>query len=342
MEYLESGQYLQLDEDIPIIDVRSPAEYEAGHISGSYNIPLFSDEERAIVGISYKRQGKITAIEKGLDIVGPKMAKMAKKAKSLASDNTVRVYCWRGGLRSEKMAWLFELVGLKALVLKGGYKSYRKSLLDDFSKIEQLIVLQGPTGSGKTDILNEMAKRDEQIIDLEKRANHKGSAFGSIGLGDQPSTMQFQNYIYSDLISLDTSKRIWVEGESMSIGRVYLPETLWENMNRCSVIEIELPKKIRAERLTNDYGKYDHELLAESIRKISRRFGSNQTTKALELLEQNKLYEVALMLLDYYDKGYQFSKEKYKMPAKGKVISQTASPETNAEELIKKANKLNL
>ncbi len=342
MEYLETAGFLRLDDDIPIIDVRSPAEFEAGHITTAHNIPLFSNDERAIVGIAYKQQGKIPAIEKGLEIVGPKMAGLAKKAKSLSPGKRIRIYCWRGGMRSEKMAWLFELTGLKAWVLKGGYKSYRKSLLDDFENIRKLIVLQGPTGSGKTDILHEMVKLGEQVIDLENRANHKGSAFGSIGLGTQPTTMQFQNDIYHDLVRLDPSKRIWVEGESMSIGRVYLPETLWENMNRTAVVEIELSKEIRAQRLTTEYGVYGHAPLAESIRKITRRFGPDRTAKALDLLEQNKLYEVALMLLDYYDKTYLFSKEKYKKPAVGRIMSRTGDPEQNARQLINKANELNL
>lgn len=342
MEYLETGSFLNLDDNISIIDVRSPDEFKTGHISGAYNIPLFSNEERAIVGIAYKQLGKSPAIEKGLDIVGPKLADMAAQAKKLSSNKEIRVYCWRGGMRSEKMAWLFELIGLKAWVLKGGYKAYRKDLLEDFGKIENLIVLQGPTGSGKTDILHALVKRNEQMIDLEKRANHKGSAFGSIGLGDQPTTMQFQNDIYNDLIQLDTSKRIWVEGESLSIGKVYLPESLWGTMNRSAVIEIDLPKNIRAERLTAEYGVHDIEPLAESIKKITRRFGQDRVSQALSLLEENKLYDVALMLLDYYDKGYNYSKEKYKTPSLGKVISKVPDPEVNADKLIEKADKLKL
>jgi len=342
MEYLKTGSFLNLDENIPIIDVRSPDEFRKGHINDAHNIPLFSNEERAIVGIKYKQHGKTPAIEKGLDIVGPKLTEMAAQAKALSSNKEILVYCWRGGMRSEKMAWLFELVGLKAWVLEGGYKAYRKDLLEDFGKIENLIVLQGPTGSGKTDILHALVKRNEQVIDLEKRANHKGSAFGSIGLGDQPTTMQFQNDIYNDLIRLDVSKRIWVEGESLSIGKVYLPESLWGTMNRSAVIEIDLPKNIRAERLTAEYGVHDIEPLADSIKKISRRFGPDSVLKALKLLEENKLYDVALMLLDYYDKGYKYSKEKYKTPALGKVISQVPSPEINANKLIEKADELKL
>ena len=135
MQYLKPRDFLNSAKDYPLVDVRSPGEFTEGHLSGAENLPLFDDDERAAVGIAYKKRGKYTAIEKGLEIVGPKMSHLAKKAKTVARDGKIGVYCWRGGMRSEKMAWLFELVGLDTVVLEGGYKAYRNQLLTDFENI---------------------------------------------------------------------------------------------------------------------------------------------------------------------------------------------------------------
>ncbi len=342
MERADVRDFLMNDRDIPVVDVRSPAEFAEGHITGARNIPLFSNEERAIIGTTYKQVGRDEAIEQGLGIVGPKMLELALEAKKLAVDNRLKVHCWRGGMRSEKMAWLFELVGLSTVVLNGGYKAYRRQLMEDFGALEHLIVLQGPTGSGKTMILKELQKRGEQILDLEYRANHKGSAFGSLGLGPQPTTAQFQNDLYADLLKLDISRRIWVESESLSIGRVYLPKTLWEAMNRSPVIEINVDKRIRAKRIVAEYGVQDKALLAESIEKIRNRFGGDRVKKALELLSEDRMEECVLLLLDYYDKTYEFSKNKYKKKALATLETQAGDPEKNALKIIEKANELKL
>ena len=342
MQRVDVKDFLLLDKNTPVIDVRSPAEYADGHISVAVTLPLFSDDERAKVGTTYTKVGKPEAIDLGLEIVGPKMTFLAKKAKTIGSAGKLKIHCWRGGMRSEKMAWLFELVGLEVTILNGGYKAFRQQLLNDFKNLQNLIVLQGPTGSGKTMILNELEKKGEQILDLEKRANHKGSAFGAIGLGKQPSTAQFQNNLYADVLELDVSRRIWIESESLSIGKVYLPETLWETMNNSNVIELDIDKPIRAKRIVEEYGNLDRNLLAESIEKIKNRFGGDRTKKALELLHEQKLEEVTMLLLDYYDKGYSFSKNKYKK--KETAILETTSGDSakNAAELIRIANKLNL
>ncbi len=342
MEQLDPEVFLIKTQNIIKVDVRSPEEYQKGHIVDALNVPLFSDHERAEVGTAYKQMGRETAIELGLKIVGPKMAELAKKAKSLALTNKLGVYCWRGGMRSEKMAWLFNLVGIETYILKGGYKAYRRLLLNDFVNIPKLIVLQGPTGSGKTAILYAMKQCGEQIIDLEFLANHRGSAFGGIGLDEQPTTAQFQNNIHHAFTKLDFKKRIWIEGESLNIGKVYLPETLWTTMNRADVIEINIDKKTRAGRLVEEYGQYSHDELAESIVRIDRRLGGKNVNQMLELLDLGKLFEVAILLLEYYDKGYAMSKMKYKKPAIAAVHSTTGDPGINANLLIKKANALNL
>jgi len=341
MQRVGIKDFLLLD-NTPIVDVRSPAEYAEGHISGAINLPLFTDEERARVGTTYTKIGKYEAIDLGLDIVGPKMTQLTKKAKSIGKNGKLKIHCWRGGMRSEKMAWLFELVGLKVAVLAGGYKAFRNQLIEEFRNLNKLIVLQGPTGTGKTAILKELQKQGEQTIDLEKRANHKGSAFGALGMGPQPSTAQFHNLLFDDILRLNTSQRIWIESESLTIGKVYLPESLWETMNLSSVIEVKIDNTIRAKRIVDEYGQIDKNLLASSIEKIKNRFGGNRVADALQLLSENKLVEVVLLLLDYYDKAYLFSKEKYKKKELATLISKTGSPAENAIDLIKIANKLNL
>ena len=177
---------------------------------------------------------------------------------------------------------------------------------------------------------------------MEKRANHKGSAFGALGLGDQPNTAQFQNLLYADLLKLDNPRRIWIESESLSVGKVYLPETLWDNMNNSNVVEIDVSKTVRAQRIVEEYGHIETNLLADSIEKIKNRFGGDRVKKALDLLNENKLEEVVLLLLDYYDKAYSFSKDKYKKKEVAVLNATSGEPSQNATQLIRIADNLNL
>ncbi len=340
MEYLETGVFIKEKENIPVVDVRSPAEFSTGHISGALNIPMFSDEERAKVGTEYKQKGRMKAIETGLDIVGPKMKKLTISARSVAERNELKVYCWRGGMRSEKMSWLFELAGITCYVLKGGFKAYRQKLLDDFGSIGRLVVLQGPTGTGKSAILRKLKEMGEQIIDLEALANHRGSAFGHIGLGSQPTSMQFQNDIHHELMKMDLEKRIWVESESLTIGKVYLPEPLWEKMNTSTVIELKIPDEIRIERIVREYSPFGKELLSEATRKIRKRFGGNNVKQVLADLERDDFYKAASLLLSYYDKSYSFSQNKYKNKPPQAVLSSVGDVNRNAELVLEKAKEL--
>jgi len=189
MNYIKSTSFTKTD-NIPIIDVRSPKEYDKGHISGAVNVPLFSNDEHHLIGLTYKQIGKIEAIEKGLEFVGVKMNALAQQAKILNANPLRKVYCWRGGMRSEKTSWLFELLGMECQILDGGYKAYRNQQIEDFLSIKNLVVLHGSTGAGKTEILYELKKLGEQILDLEGLANHRGSVFGHLGNPPQPTSQQ--------------------------------------------------------------------------------------------------------------------------------------------------------
>lgn len=294
----------QSDEGI-IVDVRTPAEFKLGHIAGAVNIPLFSDEERVIIGTLYKKQGKDIAVEKGLEFVGPKMASFVKEAKKLSKGKTIFIYCWRGGMRSGSMAWLFRTAGLPVRRLTGGYKAYRSSFLEEvLTQPWQIRVLGGPTGCGKTDILHQLAAKGEQVLDLEGLANHKGSAFGALGEEDQPTTEQFINLLHHEFLKFDTNRVVWCEGESMSIGRVYIPKELFEMMQAAPFIYLNLPVETRLKRLVKDYGQFSMEELAESFLKIERRLGGQHLKAAICYLEEGNLTEAARIGLHYYDKGY--------------------------------------
>lgn len=287
-----------------IIDVRTPKEFEQGHIPGAINIPLFSNEERVIVGTLYKQQGKQPAILKGLEFVGPKMADIVAKAQLIAKGNNIYIHCWRGGMRSGSVAWLLELYGLKVFVLKGGYKAFRNFTLSSFDKAYNLRVLGGRTGSGKTDILNKLTELGEQVIDLERIASHKGSAFGALGEKNQPSQEQFENELACFIRTVDDTKPLWLEDESRLIGNKVIPEKLWEQMREAKTICIDVAFEERVDYLTKEYGKFTIEQLKESIIKITKRLGNLQAKNALIALDENDLKTTCRICLAYYDKSY--------------------------------------
>src|SRR3989339_1355584 len=186
------AEFLKRGNSLPIIDVRSPGEYEHAHIPGALALPLFSNEERAEVGTIYKQRGRVQAVQKGLEFVGPKLKDFTKFALKLNSDELL-IHCWRGGMRSSAMAWLLETVGINCSLLKDGYKAYRNHVLESFDLPYKILLLGGYTGSGKTEILSALKEAGEQVVDLEGLSNHKGSAFGALGQGIQPSSEQFEN-----------------------------------------------------------------------------------------------------------------------------------------------------
>lgn len=307
---LEVAEFLEKSRKIPVLDVRSEGEYIQGHWPGSFNIPLFNNLERAEIGTIYKKSGKEKAVLRGLEITGPKLAYFVGESKKIAVNGQLLVHCWRGGMRSGSFAWLLQTAGMKVHTLLGGYKNYRQWVLQLFQKPVALLVLGGETGSGKTEMLNELMKMGEQVIDLEALARHKGSAFGAIGESPQPSSEQFENNLADCWHKLDPNRRVWVEDESHSIGKVFLPDELWKKMKKAPIVRVQVSKEKRIGRLLEDYGSSDPALLEECILKIQKRLGGQATKEALNSLKAGDLTKVAEISLDYYDKAYFFNHQK--------------------------------
>lgn len=289
----------------PIIDVRSPGEYMHGHIPGAHSLPLFSNEERAIVGTLYKQQGRDAAVLEGLRIAGPKLATIVEQARGLAPDGRIRVHCWRGGERSGSVAWLLDKAGFAEVVtLRKGYKAFRQYVLDSFSAPINVLVLGGYTGTGKTELLGHLRALGQQVVDLEALAHHRGSSFGALGEKPQPSTEHFENLLWSEVAKLDRARTVWVEDESLMIGRCKIPQSFFDSMRAAMLYFADMPQEQRAERLVADYGEYPREQLAEAIKRIERRLGPQHCKAALVALEAGDLKTVAMIMLTYYDKAY--------------------------------------
>jgi tRNA 2-selenouridine synthase len=278
-----------------------------GHISGAINLPLFSDEERSCVGTCYKVEGKEAAILMGLDFVGPKMSDYIRQAMALAGEREILVHCWRGGMRSESMAMLFSYAGLKPFILQGGYKAYRQYILDFFDTQPYVFrLIGGETGAGKTEILHALAGMGEQVLDLEGLAHHKGSAFGAIGQAPQPSTEQFENTLFHILAKMDVQRPIWVEGESRMIGSIFIPDGIWGKMGAAEFFHIQVPKEERIARLLRDYAQFPAEQLLHSLSKIAKRIGGAAHQQCISALEAKNYTQATEIVLEYYDKTYNF------------------------------------
>ncbi|MES2618425.1 MAG: tRNA 2-selenouridine(34) synthase MnmH [Bacteroidota bacterium] len=299
-------QFLKLP--YPILDVRSQGEYDGGHIIASHNLPLLNNENRHLIGICYKQKGKEAAIEMGYALINPLRSEILQQADALSNKQPIGIYCARGGLRSNKMAEFLLEKGYEVYVLKGGYKAYRNHILNHIASFQNIMILAGNTGCGKTEILEELQQKGEQVLDLESLARHKGSAFGALGQQTQPCTAQFANLIYQAIASYDPSKRLWVESESITIGKVGIPIELWQNMQTANGIEIAIPLEQRIQHIVASYGKFESTLLKQSIMKLERRLGGKDTRDLCDMVDENRLSEAVERLLKYYDKAYNSSK----------------------------------
>ena len=331
IEKIDIDNFLKLSEEFPVLDVRSPGEFNHAHIPSAYSVPIFTDEQRAIIGTAYLKESRQIAVNHGLNYFSERMKIIPEEISSIITEwqkNKVSppsssseaggllIHCWRGGMRSEAVAWLMNLYGYKIYLLKGGYKEFRRWALSQFEKKYSLKVLGGYTGSGKTDVLKELKKEGKTIIDLEGLANHKGSAFGSLGEKPQPSHEMFENLLALELLKTHDSNdngeahpknsnvEIWIEDESVHIGRVGIPKIFWQQMRSSPLFFLDIPFDERVNYIANTYGAFDKNELTECILRIQKRLGGLDTKNAILFLSENNFKGAFSILLKYYDKMY--------------------------------------
>ena len=292
----------------PIVDVRAPCEFQQGHLPGAISMPLFDDDERAEVGTLYKNAGHDAAVARGLEIVDGRWETLAASIPQLSPGDDILVYCFRGGMRSGSIAWLLSQASLKVHILEGGYKKFRHWALEAWEEERPVVVVGGPTGSGKTDVLH--ALRDSygaQVLDLEGEANHRGSIFGALGRPAQPSNEHYENTLATQWRGFDASRPVFVEDESHNVGKCGVPRGLWARMRapEATVLRLAVPHEARVAKLVQEYGVYDPQLIADCVRGLYKRLGHERVGELCSLLEDRQppaLAEVAgVLLTDYYD-----------------------------------------
>lgn len=330
-----------------IIDVRSPAEFKDDHIPGAINLPVLDNEERAVIGTEYKQISSFDARKSGAAIITKNISRhLTHHFASKDKNYRPYLYCWRGGQRSQSMATILGAIGWRVTLLEGGYRSYRRSVLEGIECISgnlKIILVGGLTGCGKTRLLNILNKMGEQTVDLEQLSCHQGSALGSIPNSPQPKQKYFESLLHNSMGQLDCQRRVWVEAESHRIGQVRLPPPFWEAMKLGRYIEIHAPLEARAAYLVHSYPQYEENsaALMEDLSSARRLFQSHAWHEVADFVRQkNWLKAAAAILRNHYDPAYTSSTRKwFSKPEKtvGLVSIDDETLQAAAESLIQSA-----
>ncbi len=319
----------QLNEFDEIVDVRTPAEFAEDHIPGAINCPVLSDEERITVGTLYKQQSPFEARKVGAALVAKNIAEhLQTRFGNHPKSWRPLIYCWRGGQRSGAMSIILAQVGWSAHKLEGGYKSYRRDVLDKLEVLPQSLqmrVICGSTGSGKSRLLQALASQGQQVLDLENLAQHRGSVLGKLPEQSQPSQKFFDSTLLQVLQKFDVTRPVYVEAESNKIGLITLPSALITAMHASECLLVETPLETRVAGLIEDYQHYlkNPEQLIAHLQSLHRFHGAKQLEQWAELIHTGDFHTlVAELLTLHYDPSYLRATSKhYKQRDAAKKIS---------------------
>lgn len=313
-----------------IIDVRSPGEFRDDHISGAINMPVLDDDERARVGTIYKHESPFRARKIGGALVA-RRAGLNIETYLLDKPGSYRplVYCWRGGMRSGAFATILKQIGWRAETLEGGYKTYRRAVVTllyspagtGASMLERLVVLDGNTGTAKTDLLHRMATQGAQVLDLEGLAQHRGSNFGAMESG-QPSQKSFDSAIARQIVMFDPKQPVFVEAESSRIGRLTLPSVLWSRMRLAPRVRIEASLADRGAYLAKAYADIasDPAKLSGTLDLLKPYHSSDRIVEWRALADQGRIEDLARELAaQHYDPKYNRQRARDTQPELGRV-----------------------
>jgi tRNA 2-selenouridine synthase len=320
MKEIEIGEALE-SQDHVFIDVRSPGEFADCHIPGAINLPLFTNEERATIGTTYKQMGQGNAKWVGMQVVSPKIPDMMEKIKEhIHAGKKPIIYCWRGGMRSKSVTTFADMSGLDIQKLAGGFRSYRQWVVQQLTADllpKRFVVLHGMTGVGKTIILHKLHQKGFPILDLEKCAGHRGSVFGGIGY-NVANQKTFESHLVHDLMKVKGLPYVFMEAESRRIGKSTQPDFLMEAKRKGIHIMLETTLDIRVERTHQEYVDLNIEisdfqnLVEEAIAPISKRFSPAFKEQVQEALaEKDYKTLIKILLNDYYDPRYQHKQDEY-------------------------------
>ena len=294
-----------------IIDVRSPSEFLDDHLPSAINLPVLDDMQRESIGTIYSQSNPFEAKRAGAALVAQNIA-LYLQTELAEKDRNWRplIYCWRGGHRSGAMAKIFSDIGWHTKVIEGGYKAYRKTVLDGLNHLPlqfQLIVLSGATGTAKTHILRAAAAMGAQVLDLEKLADHRGSLLGSEPGISQPAQRLFESRILASFNSFDAARPVYIEAESNKIGQVHIPSTLWASMRKALRVTITAPLTARVAFLQRDYRHIieNNDNLMKVLSGLRRRY-SKEIFESWQTNITNKNWDgfVTDILKTHYDPSY--------------------------------------
>jgi tRNA 2-selenouridine synthase len=316
-----------------IVDVRSPAEFAEDHVPGAINLPVLTNEERAEVGTIYVQESRFRARRIGAAMIARNVARYLE-TELKDKDGAFRplIYCWRGGQRSNAMAVILSSIGWRTGVLSGGYKTYRRrvsSALYDAELPHRLVLIDGPTGCGKTELLSRLAERGLQVLDLEGLAAHRGSLFGAIPGAPQPSQKMFESRLLAAVEALDPARPVYAEAESSKIGERMIPPALWARMEAAPRIGLSAPLEARARYSVDRYGEHtrDPAALDEILARVPDRLGRKLLAEWRELAAAGQFEALAAALIElHYDPSYRRSNRKDGRPRLAEIEMAGVTP----------------